>query len=347
MNKNAGKKTKVLVVDDSAVIRTLITKILSTDPQIEVVGAAPDAYVARELLVRHNPDVMTLDIGMPKLDGLHFLEKVMRHFPTRTVIISGQSAKESQTALKALSLGAVDVIPKSDLDLSRGAQIVSEHLLERIRMAAGTKFAELKQALPSAHSSLLLAIAASTGGPEALKTVLTQLPPDIPPTLIVQHMPALFTKSFAENLNSLCAFEVREARHGEPLQDGVALIAPGNFHMTVVKVSGRLCVSLNQNQMLHGVRPAADPLFESIAPLMGSRAIGVVLTGMGRDGAEGLLSMRQSGSYNIAQDEASCVVASMPREAIERGAIQIVSPLSKIASIIVAEITRRTAVKAG
>jgi len=347
MNKNAGKKTKVLVVDDSAVIRTLITKILSTDPQIEVVGAAPDAYVARELLVRHNPDVMTLDIGMPKLDGLHFLEKVMRHFPTRTVIISGQSAKESQTALKALSLGAVDVIPKSDLDLSRGAQIVSEHLLERIRMAAGTKFSELKAALPSTRSPLLLAIAASTGGPEALKTVLTQLPPDIPPTLIVQHMPAVFTKSFAENLNALCSFEVREARHGDPLQDGVALIAPGNFHMTVIKAAGRLCVSLNQNQMLHGVRPAADPLFESIAPLMGSRAIGVILTGMGKDGAEGLLRMRQSGSYNIAQDEATCVVSSMPREAIELGAVQVVSPLSKIASIIVAEITRRTAVKAG
>lgn len=347
MNKSAGRKVKVLVVDDSAVIRTLITKILSADPQIEVVGAAPDAYVARELLVEHVPDVMTLDISMPKLDGLHFLEKVMRHFPTKTIIISGQSAKESQTAHKALSLGAVDVIPKSDLDLTRGAKIVSDHLLERVHLAAGTKFPQLKPALTGTHSPLLLAIAASTGGPEAIKTVLTQLPAAIPPTLIVQHMPAFFTKSFAENLNSLCSFEVREARHGEPLQDGVALIAPGNFHMTVVKVAGRLCVSLNQNPMLHGVRPAADPLFESIAPLMGSRAIGVVLTGMGRDGAEGLLRMRQSGSFNIAQDEASCVIYGMPREALEIGAVQIVSPLSKIASVIVAEIARRTVAKAG
>lgn len=347
MNKTAGKKIKVLVVDDSAVIRALITKILSSDPRIEVVGAAPDAYVAREMLVMHIPDVMTLDIDMPKLDGLHFLEKVMRHFPTKTIIISGQSGKESQTALKALSLGAVDVIPKSDLDLTRGAKSVSDYLLDRIHLAAGTKFTELKAVSPVNHSPLLLAIAASTGGPEAIKTVLTQLPPDIPPTLIVQHMPAFFTKSFAENLNSLCPFEVREARHGEPLQDGVALIAPGNFHMTVVKVAGRLCVSLNQNSLLHGVRPAADPLFESIAPLMGSRAIGVVLTGMGRDGADGLLRMRQSGSYNIAQDEASCVVYGMPREAMEIGAVQIVSPLGKIASVIVAEITRRTVAKVG
>jgi two-component system chemotaxis response regulator CheB len=284
---------------------------------------------------------------MPKLDGLHFLEKVMTHFPTKTIVISGQSAKESQIALKALSLGAVDVLPKSDLDLSRGARIVSEYLLERIHLAAGIKSAELSSALPVSHSPLLLAIAASTGGPEAIKTVLTQLPPDIPPTLIVQHMPAFFTKSFAENLNSLCSFEVREARHGDPLQDGVALIAPGNYHMTVVKAAGRLCVSLNQNPLLHGVRPAADPLFESIAPLMGSRAIGVVLTGMGRDGAEGLLRMRQSGSYNIAQDEASCVVYSMPREAFEIGAVQIVSPLAKIASLIAAEITRRTVARAG
>lgn len=346
MNKNVGKKIKVLVVDDSAVIRTLLTKILSADPQIDVVGAAPDAYVARELLVKYNPDVMTLDIGMPKLDGLHFLEKIMRHFPTRTIIISSHSAKESQLAHKALSLGAVDVIPKSDLDLARGAQHVSEYLLGRIHVAAGTKFTEFRPALTGAHSPLLLAIAASTGGPEAIKTVLTQLPRDIPPTVIVQHMPAFFTKGFAENLNSLCSFEVREARHGEPLQDGLALIAPGNFHMTVVKVSGRLCVSLNKNPLLHGVRPAADPLFESIAPLMGNRTIGVVLTGMGRDGADGLLRMRQAGSYNIAQDEASCVVYSMPREAIELGAVQMVSPLGKIASVIVAEIAKRTVVKA-
>ncbi|MEN9528392.1 MAG: hypothetical protein RI932_265 [Pseudomonadota bacterium] len=346
MNKNAGRKIKVLVVDDSAVVQTLITKILAADPQIEVVGAAPDAYVAREMLVRHIPDVMTLDIGMPKLDGLRFLEKVMRHFPTRTVIISGQTEKESRTAQRALSLGAADVIPKSDLDIARGAKVVSDNLLERIHVAAGKRLAELKPVLTGSHSSLLLAIAASTGGPEAIKTVLTQLPANIPPTLIVQHMPAFFTKSFAENLNSLCSFEVREARHGEPLQDGVALIAPGNFHMTVVKVAGRLCVSLNQNPLLHGVRPAADPLFESIAPLMGSRAIGVILTGMGRDGAEGLLRMRQSGSYNIAQDEASCVVNSMPHEAMELGAVQIVSPLDEIASVIVSEITKRTAAKA-
>jgi two-component system chemotaxis response regulator CheB len=243
-------------------------------------------------------------------------------------------------------LGAADVIPKSDLDIARGAKVVSDNLLERIHVAAGKRLAELKPVLTGSHSSLLLAIAASTGGPEAIKTVLTQLPANIPPTLIVQHMPAFFTKSFAENLNSLCSFEVREARHGEPLQDGVALIAPGNFHMTVVKVAGRLCVSLNQNPLLHGVRPAADPLFESIAPLMGSRAIGVILTGMGRDGAEGLLRMRQSGSYNIAQDEASCVVNSMPHEAMELGAVQIVSPLDEIASVIVSEITKRTAAKA-
>jgi two-component system chemotaxis response regulator CheB len=191
--------------------------------------------------------------------------------------------------------------------------------------------------------NVVLAIAASTGGPEALRTLLTQLPSNIPPTLIVQHMPAFFTRSLAESLSSVCAFPVREAKSGDPLQAGMALIAPGDFHMTLLKMGGRYCIALNQDPALHGVRPAADPLFESIAQVMGGRSIGVVLTGMGKDGAKGLLKMRNAGGFNIAQDESTSVVFGMPREAIAEGAVQRVCPLNKIASAIMAEVSRRSA----
>lgn len=364
------RKIKVLVVDDSAVVRTLISKLLSTDPTIEVVGVAPDAYVAREMLVKHNPDVMTLDIEMPRLDGLNFLAKVMQHFPTRTIIISSLSPKGSQTALKALSMGAIDVIPKGDLDLSRGAQVVTEQLVSRIHSAAAARVGVFSSAAEKAEATtvtpvqeikvprptdlvrpysgrprLVLAIAASTGGPEALRNLLKQLPSNIPPTVIVQHMPAFFTKSFAESLNSVCAFEVREAREGDLLEEGVALVAPGNYHMVMVKAGAKISLSLNQNPPLHGVRPAADPLFDSVARIMGAQAIGVVLTGMGRDGASGLLKMRESGSFNIAQDEETSVVFGMPKEAVQEGAIHIVCPLQKMGAVIMAEVSRRSVAK--
>lgn len=358
------QKIKVLVVDDSAVIRTLITKLLAHDPLIEVVGSASDAFAARELLVRHNPDVMTLDVEMPRMDGLNFLEKVMQHFPTRTIIISSLTPKGSQLSQKALSMGAVDVISKSNLDVSRGLGLLSDELSNRIRAAASAKIVSRNQskvvsanvrpgqenvfrpASGGGHGTVLC-IAASTGGPEALRSLLTQLPANIPPTLIVQHMPAFFTKNFAESLTQVCAFPVREAVDGEPLSAGVALLAPGNFHMYLSKVAGRYLVRTNQEPALHGVRPAADPLFESVARIVGPGAIGVILTGMGRDGADGLLKMRQAGSYNIAQDEETSVVFGMPREAIDLGAVQIVSPLGRIPALIMAEIARRTVAKVG
>ncbi|NBO37350.1 chemotaxis response regulator protein-glutamate methylesterase [bacterium] len=366
-----NRRIKVLIVDDSASVRTLLAKLLSSDPMIEIVGQAEDAYVAREMLVKYTPDVMTLDIEMPRLDGLNFLEKVMQHFPTRTLIISSLSPKGSQTALKAVAMGAVDVIPKSLIDVSRGVSLVAEELSAMVRAAAAANISHLSsfaknnanapssptanvgsglrqstQNLPG-RAQNILAIAASTGGPDALRQLLSQLPAQIPPTLIVQHMPAFFTKSLADSLNSVCAFQVREALDGDTLEQGVALIAPGNFHMVLAKVGGRLQVRLNQNPAVHGVRPAADPLFVSIAQYLGRSAIGVVLTGMGRDGADGLLKMREAGSYNIAQDEDSCVVFGMPREAIDIGAVQIISPLAKIPALIMAELARRAVAKVG
>lgn len=384
-------RIRVLIVDDSATFRMLISKVLSSDPEIEVVGFAPDPFVAREKIVELQPDVITLDIEMPKMDGVTFLGKLMNHFPVRAVVISSLSVQGSEAALRALEAGAIDVMPKPKMLGPEGIAILSQELLPRVKGAAaarlvGKRFsrstplagapsgatpmssaplvtspssaastpAATTSAVPSPMARLaevrkaalakvpgLIAIASSTGGTEALKEVLPFLPEDIPPTVIVQHMPEVFTKTYAQALQKLCPFEVREAQDGDRIEPGLALLAPGNWHMELEKhPGGGLRIKLHQQPQLFGVRPAADYLLKSVARLAGPNSIGVVLTGMGRDGADGLLEMRQAGSHNIGQDEATCVVYGMPKSAFEKGALHQVLPLEQIADAITARLTR-------
>ena len=352
-------KIRVLIVDDSAVIRTLLSAILSSDPDIEVVGTAPDPYVARDKLIALKPDVMTLDIEMPRMDGITFLEKIMEHFPVRTLIISSLSQKGAASSLRALELGAVDVLAKPALDVTHSMREMSEELIERVKAVArarmptpskfraangppGSRVVKPVQTSLARTTHQILAIGASTGGTEAIKKVLTAMPDDIPGTLIVQHMPPVFTKTYAESLQKVCPFEVREAVDGDRIHPGLVLLAPGNFHMELVRNGAYYYVKLDQSPMLHRVRPAIDNLFRSVAKYAGANAIGVILTGMGRDGAEGLLEMKTAGSFNIAQDEASCIVFGMPKEAIQLKAAHLVLPIEKIADTVIAQLKTRS-----
>jgi len=351
MNTN---RIRVLIVDDSAVIRNLLSRILSSDPELEVVGTAQDPYVARDKLIELKPDVMTLDIEMPRMDGLTFLEKVMAAMPIRTLIISSLAKEQSEMALRALEVGAIDVFTKPAINIKDSLQQIKLDLVTRVKAVARANFRMLVQMqkpstnrIISVSRSLgqtthqILAMAASTGGTEALKLVLSHLPPDIPGTLVVQHMPPVFSKSFAENLNRICEFEVKEAEEGDRVKPGLVLIAPGNFHMELTRSGAYYYVKLNQQDAMHGVRPAADILMRSVAKIAGKNAVGVVLTGMGRDGAQGLLEMHQAGSYNIAQDENTSVVYGMPKMAVEAGGIDKVLPLDQIADCLIREFQKR------
>ncbi len=351
MNTN---RIRVLIVDDSAVIRNLLTRILSSDPELEVVATAQDPYVARDKLIELKPDVMTLDIEMPRMDGLTFLEKVMAAMPIRTLIISSLAKEQSEMALRALEVGAIDVFTKPAINIKDSLEQIKLDLVSRVKAVAKANFRMPSPiAKPVANRPIsvsrslgqtthqILAMAASTGGTEALKVVLSHLPPDIPGTVIVQHMPPVFSKSFAENLNRICEFEVKEAEEGDRVKPGLALIAPGNFHMELTRSGAYYYVKLNQQPTMHGVRPAADILMRSVAKIAGKNAIGVVLTGMGRDGAQGLLEMHQAGSYNIAQDENTSVVYGMPKMAFEAGGIDKVLPLEQIADWLIREFQKR------
>jgi two-component system chemotaxis response regulator CheB len=349
---------RVLIVDDSSIIRSLLTKLLSADPEIEVVGTAPDPYVARDKLVALNPDVMTLDIEMPRMDGITFLEKVMQHFPVRTLILSSLSTHHSVMALRALEVGAIDVMAKPAIDVTRSMEEMGAEIVQRVKAVAKARLSG-PHAPPAAVTGSIaraavgtaldrtthqiLAIASSTGGTEALKLVLPKLPHDLPGTVLVQHMPAGFTKTYADALQKLCAFEVKEACDGDKVIPGRVLLAPGNFHMELVRSGAYYHVKLNQEPLLHGVRPAADILMRSVAKYAGSNAIGVVLTGMGKDAAEGLKAMKAAGSFNIGQDEASCVVYGMPKAAKELGVIDRELPLERIASEIIQQLRKREA----
>lgn len=350
-------KIKVLIVDDSAVIRTMLQKILSSDPDIEVVGTAPDPYVGRDKLVALKPDVMILDIEMPRMDGITFLTKVMEHFPTRTIIFSSLSLERSEVALKCLEVGAIDTMPKPAIDVTKGVTAFKDELIEKVKMVAKSKIPVKKKTVPisslaakyakPASGALLktthqiLAIASSTGGTEALKVLLSGLPADIPGTVIVQHMPAVFTKTYADHLNKMFPFEVKEAEDGDRVLPGRVLIAPGDFHMEIVRSGGYYNVKLHQQPAMHGVRPAADYLLRSVAHYAGSNAIGIVLTGMGKDGAQGLLEMKKAGSFNMAQNEDTCVVYGMPKVAIDIGAIDKVLPLEAISGEILKQMDVR------
>ena len=334
------KKIRVLIVDDSAVVRKIFSEELSKYPDIEVVGTAPDPYVARDKIVALQPDVITLDIEMPRMDGLTFLRKLMKHFPLPTIIVSSLTPKGGKLTLEAMEIGAVDVIAKPGSSYTVGN--MSTQLADKIRAAAWAKVIRkgndvadsdnvpLKALAETSHK--VIAIGASTGGTEALKVVLSKLPANSPGIMVVQHMPANFTAAFAERLNSLSQMTVREARDNDSVVPGLALVAPGNLHMILRRSGARYFVEIKTGPMVHHQRPAVDILFKSTAKYAGANAIGVILTGMGADGAEGLLDMKRAGASTIAQDENSCVVFGMPKEAIKMGAADKVLPLGQIAA---------------
>ncbi len=339
-------KCRVLIVDDSALMRELLTEILSSDPGIEVVGAAADPFIARDLIKLHRPSVLTLDVEMPRMDGLTFLEKLMRAYPLPVVMISSLTEKGCETTLRALSLGAIDYIPKPKLSVASGTLELSREIISKVKSAAGAKLVQRPaangsstQALPAGLTNIkgsrkLVAVGASTGGTEALREFLEPLPADFPPIVIVQHMPEKFTAQFAKRLDSYCKIGVKEAADGDRLLIGHALIAPGNHHMEVVRHGAEFAVKINQGEPVNRHRPSVDVLFNSCAQHAGPNAIGVILTGMGADGARGLLAMRQAGAYTIAQDEATSVVFGMPREAIACGGAEEIFPLPKIAAAV-------------
>lgn len=341
-----GRPIKVLIVDDSAVVRQVLSKALSGVADIEVVGTATDPFVARDKIVQLEPDVVTLDVEMPRMDGITFLKKLMQHRPMPVIILSSLTQKGGSLALEAIEAGAVEVLSKPGGAFSVGE--MADQLADKIRAAARARpLAKQPAAAPQtsqrvASTSLdltnkILAIGASTGGTEAIKEVLTRLPATVPGIVVVQHMPPRFTTAFAERLNGLCAFEVKEGADGDSVYPGRCLIAPGNFHMLLRRSGARYYVNVKTGPMVHHQRPAVDVLFRSVAKAAGPNALGVILTGMGADGAEGLNLMKEAGSFTIGQDEASCVVYGMPKAAFEAGAVTKQLPLQAIA----AEVMRR------
>lgn len=338
-------KIKVLVVDDSAIVRKAIQEELSRERDISVVGTAPDPYVARDKILSLDPDVITLDIEMPRMDGLTFLRKLMKYHPIPVIIVSSLTASGSKMALDALSFGALEVVSKPSASYSVGD--MGLQLAEKIRAVStvnmlalrkeamreregGSEIRTVSSAL-SETTNKIIAIGASTGGTEALKTVLTRMPANAPGIVVVQHMPAKFTTSFAERLNTLCQVRVKEAADGDSVLNGQVLIAPGNFHMLLKRSGARYYVEVKTGPLVHHQRPAVDVLFKSVAKFAGSNAVGVILTGMGADGAAGMAAMKASGAKNIAQDEKTSVVFGMPKEAIKTGAVDQVLPIDNIA----------------
>jgi two-component system, chemotaxis family, protein-glutamate methylesterase/glutaminase len=335
---------RVLVVDDSAIVRKVLSEELSRERGIEVVGTAPDPYVARDKIVRLKPDVITLDIEMPRMDGLTFLKKLMKYFPLPVIIVSSLTKKGGSLAMEALSLGALEVISKPSASYSVGD--MSVQLADKIRAVANVRVTAKTDSAQdsggggpvkkvavkalSATTNKIIAIGASTGGTEAIKAVLLGMPPNSPGIIIVQHMPAKFTTSFAERLDSLCAIRVKEAADGDSVVNGQALIAPGNYHMLLRRSGARYYVQVKTGPMVHHQRPSVDVLFKSVADYAGKNAVGIILTGMGADGADGLLQMRQAGARTVAQDEKSCVVFGMPKEAIKRDAAEKIVSLSDV-----------------
>ncbi len=342
---------KVLIIDDSALIRTLLSEIINRQPDMEVVGTAPDPLVAREKIKTLNPDVLTLDVEMPKMDGLVFLEKLMRLRPMPVVMVSSLTEKSSSITLQALELGAVDFVTKPKIDIRNGLQEYAQELAEKIRGAAK---ARLRQpvARNAAHGTVeqknsadvvlaaehrtfattekIILLGASTGGTEALKAFLVDMPPDCPGILITQHMPETFTKTFAKRLDSLCRIAVKEAEHGERVLPGHAYLAPGNRHLLLKRSGANYVAELSDGPAVSRHRPSVDVLFRSAANCAGKNAIAVIMTGMGDDGAAGMLEMHQAGAHTLAQDEQSCVVFGMPREAIAKGGVDEIAPLPEL-----------------
>jgi len=353
--RTAAAPIRVLVVDDSALIRSVLREIIGSQPDMEVVGVAPDPIVAREMIRRLDPDVLTLDVEMPRMDGLDFLEKLMRLRPMPVVMVSTLTERGSEITMRALELGAVDFVTKPKISIQHGMQEYADTIADKIRAAARARIRRtpsaaaasaaapaLLQSLgnPLASSEKLIIIGASTGGTEAIKEFLIQMPPDCPGILIVQHMPEGFTRSFAQRLDGLCRISVAEATHGERVLPGHAYLAPGHSHLLLARSGANYVTALDQGPPVNRHRPSVDVLFRSAALQAGKNAVGVILTGMGRDGAAGMLEMRQAGAWNVAQDEASCVVFGMPREAIAAGATHETAALKDLPGLVLGHLAR-------
>ncbi|HKL19359.1 MAG TPA: chemotaxis response regulator protein-glutamate methylesterase [Halalkalibaculum sp.] len=349
---------KVLIVDDSALVRKLLTEELSKQKDIEVVGTAVNPYVARDKIIKLKPDVLTLDLEMPRMDGLSFLSKLMKHYPMPVVVVSSLTPKNSENALMALRLGAVDVICKPGSAYS--TQDISKEIVKAVRAASIARFdktmnatnadvttrnqVKKTQTVRLIHTTnKMIAIGASTGGTRALEAVLTELPANLPGIVIVQHMPPVFTKSFAERLDSICNVHVKEAEDQDLIEPGKVLLAPGNYHMLVEKSGAKYYVKIKQGPPVHHHRPSVDVLFNSVAEAAGVNAMGVLLTGMGADGAKGLLEMKTKGAHTVAQDEATSVVYGMPKEANKIGAALEVLPIQSIARSIIGHMKEKAA----
>ena len=337
---------RVLIVDDSAVVRKLIADRLRQEPGIEVVGGAADPFVARDLILQYKPDVVTLDIEMPRMDGLTFLKKLMAHYPLPVIIVSSVTQSGSASSIEALRSGALEVICKPGGPHSVGQVVdriaatirgMSASSGVRVRpapvAAAPVPPAPTRAASAKRRNGIIL-IGASTGGTQAIESVLTRMPADTPPILIVQHMPASFTRAFAERLDQLCHLKVVEARAEQQVERGTAYIAPGDYHMTLVRFGLQMRISLNQDPQVHHQRPAVDVLFQSAAQIRGVPMAAMLLTGMGADGADGMVALRKAGAETIAEDEQSCVVFGMPREAIARGGAMHVATLLNIPPLV-------------
>ncbi|MFZ4808609.1 MAG: protein-glutamate methylesterase/protein-glutamine glutaminase [Hyphomicrobiaceae bacterium] len=336
-------KTRVLIVDDSALIRQLLTRMLSSDPDIEVVDTAPDPLIAREKIKRLNPDVVTLDIEMPRMDGIEFLRKIMALRPMPVVMVSSLTQEGADATLRALEIGAVDFVAKPTSDLQSGLLQKQAEIIQKVKVAAAARVRTravadsgppqmLKTGPGYASTEKIIAIGASTGGVEAVTQILRILPADSPAVLVTQHMPERFTTSFARRLDGLCAINVSEARHGVRILPGHAYIAPGSTHLELGRSGANYVCHVERTELVSGHCPSVDVLFHSVARAAGANAVAAILTGMGKDGADGLLAMRKAGAHTIGQDEATCVVYGMPRVAYEAGAVESQLPLAKIAA---------------
>jgi two-component system chemotaxis response regulator CheB len=341
-------KIKVLIVDDSALIRSIMSEIVNSQPDMEVVAVAPDPLAARELIKKTNPDVLTLDVEMPKMDGLDFLEKLMRLRPMPVLMVSSLTERGSEITLRALELGAVDFVTKPKISIQSGMRDYTEMIADKIRAASKARIKARKLPVagevgvqplaalrnPLISSEKLIIIGASTGGTEAIREFLMQMPADCPGILIAQHMPEGFTRSFARRLDSLCRISVQEAAGGERILPGHAYIAPGHSHLLLARSGANYVTGIEQSEPVNRHRPSVDVLFRSAARVAGKNAVGVILTGMGKDGAVGMVEMKEAGAHNFAQDEASCIVFGMPREAIALGAAHEIGALTALPGMV-------------
>ncbi len=349
---DSTRKVRALIVDDSSLIRQLFAMLLAQDPEIEVVGSAPDPYVARDMIKSLKPDVITLDVEMPRMDGLSFLRKIMALHPMPVVMVSTLTQANADVTIQALEAGAVDFVAKPTTQLDRSMDLLGSELSTKVKAAARTRVYARPETAPEPKPTApvksigptdkIIFVGASTGGVEALLRLLRGFPADCPPILITQHMPERFTASFAARLNTVCAMQVVEAAHDQPVQQGHAYIAPGSHHLEIARKLNRFVCQLHQEALVSGHRPSVDVLFGSAARVVGRKAVGAILTGMGKDGAQGLYEMRQAGAATLGQDEKTSLIYGMPRAAFEKGAVGRQVPLDKMAAAILAACTDGT-----